>query len=260
LGALVEAAWKRAAALQPGEAELEQRALAMDPAPSFAQALATEHVGLIAEVKRASPSRGEIQPGLDARSQAAAYRRGGAAAISVLTEPDEFGGSDADIGAAIRGSRLPTLRKDFHVSAVQLLQARCLGASAALLIVRALEPSLLSELVEVARAIQLEFVAEVRDMAELDRALETGARIIGVNNRNLETLAMERGTAEALIPRIPRGIIAIAESGYRDKSAVERAAAAGADAVLVGSFLSEAADPAAEVARLRGVRKVSRGE
>ena len=259
LGRLIRAASERAAGLQPRSRELEERALAADPAPSLAQALATDHVGLIAEVKRSSPSRGAIRPELDAERQAAAYQRGGAAAISVLTEPDEFGGSDADMAAAIRGAGLPTLRKDFHVSAVQLFQARCLGASAALLIARALEPSLFSELVEVARAIDLGIVAEVRDMAEMDRAITAGARIIGVNNRNLETLAIERGTAEALMPQIPRGIIAIAESGYADKAAIERAAAAGADAVLVGSFLSVAADPAAEVARLAGVRKVTRG-
>lgn len=255
LGDLVHAAGKRAAELQPQAAGLEQRALSMAQPLSLASALATEHVGLIAEVKRSSPSRGVIRPGLDAESQAAAYARGGASAISVLTEPDDFGGSDDDIAAAIRGAGLPTLRKDFHVSRVQLLQARCLGASAALLIARALEPSLFSELVDVARSVDLEIVAEVRDMAELDRAVEAGARIIGVNNRNLETLVIEHGTAESLIPRIPREIIAVAESGYADRSAVEAAAASGADAVLVGSFLSAAADPAAEVARLAGVRR-----
>jgi indole-3-glycerol phosphate synthase len=238
---------------------MEKQAVVMQPTPSLASALEREHVGLIAEVKRASPSRGLIRSELDTESQAAAYKRGGAAAISVLTEPDDFHGSDADIALAVRGAGLPTLRKDFHVSAVQLIQARCLGASAALLIARALEPSLFSELFEIARAIDLEIVAEVRDAEELDRALEAGARIIGVNNRNLETLEVEYGTAEDLIPRIPRGIIAVAESGYADRSAVEAAAASGADAVLVGSFLSAAADPAAEVSRLTGVRRVRRG-
>lgn len=244
--------------MQPRAREMEQGAVATAPARSLAKVLAGEHVALIAEVKRASPSRGVIRSALDAESQAAAYKRGGASAISVLTEPDDFGGSDADIAAAIRGAELPILRKDFHVSAVQLFEARCLGASAALLIARAIEPSLFAELLEVARAIDLEILAEVRDGDELDRALENGARIIGVNNRNLETLEIEHGTAESLVPQIPAGIIAIAESGYADRAAVEAAAAAGADAVLVGSFLSAADDPATEVARLTGVRRVRR--
>jgi indole-3-glycerol phosphate synthase len=214
---------------------------------------------LIAEIKRASPSLGPIRPELDAESQAEAYRRGGAAAISVLTEPNRFGGHDDDIRAAVKGAGLPILRKDFHVSQVQLHEARSLGASAALLIVRALEPAVFSELLEVANAIDLEIVAEVRDIAELDRALEAGARIIGVNNRNLETLIIEQGTAEELIPRIPGGVIAVAESGYADRASIERVAACGADAVLVGSFLSAAVDPAAEVLRLSGVLRVSRG-
>lgn len=253
------AASSRAAALQPQAFDLEQRALAAPRAPSLASALRSEHVALIAEVKRSSPSLGAIRPGLDAESQAAAYRRGGAAAISVLTEPDQFGGRDDDIRAAGRGAGLPVLRKDFHVSAVQLYEARCLGASAALLIARALEPALFCELLTVARAIDLEIVAEVRDNAELDRAVEAGARLIGVNNRNLETLQIATGTAETLIPRIPPDVIAVAESGYADRASIEAAAACGADAVLVGSFLSAAADPAAEVARLTGVRRVGRG-
>ena len=118
---------------------------------------------------------------------------------------------------------------------------------------------MLLRLLEAARAIDLEIVVEVRDDAELDRALGAGARIIGVNNRNLETLVIDHGTAETLIPRIPSGVVAIAESGYQDRSGIERAAYSGADAVLVGSFLSAAADPAAEVERLAGVPRVSRG-
>jgi indole-3-glycerol phosphate synthase len=259
LGALVEAASRRAASLQPRTSELEAKALSAPKPQSLMQALETERVALIAEVKRSSPSLGAIRRELDAESQARAYRRGGAAAISVLTEADRFGGRDDDIRAAADGAGLPVLRKDFHVSAVQLYEARCLGASAALLIARALKPSIFAELLEVARAIDLEILAEVRDVAELDRALNAGALIIGVNNRNLETLVIEPGTAETLIPRIPRGIIAVAESGYADRASIEAVAACGADAVLVGSFLSAAADPEAEVARLTGVGRVDRG-
>ncbi len=231
----------------------------MPPAISLFSALRTRHVELIAEIKRASPSRGAIKPELDAEAQARAYRTGGAAAISVLTERERFGGSDDDIGAAAKASKLPILRKDFHVSPAQLYQARCLGASAALLIARALEPALFLWLFEAAKAVDLEVVVEVRDVTELDCALGAGARIIGVNNRNLETLVIEHGTAEALIPRIPRGVVAIAESGYEDRAGIERAASCGADAVLVGSFLSGARDPAGEVERLAGVPRLSRG-
>jgi len=259
LGSLINTAFDRAAALQQRASELETQAHSMPPALSLFSALRTDHVGLIAEIKRASPSRGAIQLGLDAEAQARAYRRGRAAAISVLTEPDRFGGSDDDIAVAAKAAELPILRKDFHVSASQLYQARGLGASAALLIARALEPGLFLRLLEAARSIDLEIVVEVRDTAELDRALGAGARIIGVNNRNLETLVIEHGTAEMLIPRIPAGVIAIAESGYEDRAGIERAASCGADAVLVGSFLSAAVDPAAEVERLAGVPRVSRG-
>lgn len=258
LGSLINSAFDRAAAIQSRASELEDRAHSMPPALSLFNALRTEHVGLIAEIKRASPSRGAIKPGLEAEAQARAYRRGGAAAISVLTEPDRFGGADADIEAAATATQLPILRKDFHVSESQIYEARCLGASAALLIVRALEPGLFLRLLEAARAVDLEIVAEVRDAAELDQALHAGAQIIGVNNRNLETLVIEHGTAEMLIPRIPPSLVAIAESGYEGRAGIERAASCGADAVLVGSFLSAAADPAAEVERLAGVRRVSR--
>ena len=259
LGELIQSAFHRAAALTDRAAELEAQAQSMAPAISLFNALRTEHVGLIAEIKRASPSRGAIKPGLDAETQAKIYERGGAAAISVLTEPDSFGGADADVAAAAKATELPILRKDFHVSESQIYEARCLGASAALLIVRALEPGLLLRLLDAARAVDLETVVEVRDAAELDRALDAGAQIIGINNRNLETLVIEHGTAELLIPRIPPDVVAIAESGYKDRAGVERVASCGADAVLVGSFLSAAADPAAEVERLAKVRRVSRG-
>lgn len=259
LGSLVRSAFDRAAILETGAAELEARARSMPPALSLFNALRTEHVGLIAEIKRASPSRGAIKPGLDAEAQAKIYGRGGAAAISVLTEPERFGGADADVEAAAKATKLPILRKDFHVAESQIYQARCLGASAALLIVRALEPGLFRRLLEAARAVDLETVVEVRDAAELDQALGAGAEIVGVNNRNLETLVIEHGTAERLIPRIPPGVVAIAESGYEDRAGVERVASCGADAVLVGSFLSAAADPAAEVDRLAKVRRVGRG-
>lgn len=259
LGELIEAARARADLLEPIAGDLEKSALTMATVPSLHAALSRAgEVALIAEIKRASPSRGSILPGLDPASRAAAYARGGAAAISVLTEPDRFIGSDADLTAAAKGSGLPTLKKDFHVSPVQLFHARALGASAALLIARALDQPELEALMQTAEQIGLETVVEVRDLEELDRALSAGARIVGVNNRNLETLKMESGVVESVIPRIPRDAVAIAESGYSDRASVEGAASCGADAILIGSYLSAAHDPEAAVRRLSGVQKVSR--
>lgn len=241
------------------KAELERLASAISGAPSFRAALRRDDVALIAEIKRSSPSRGAIRPELDAASQARAYKAGGAAAISVLTEPDSFGGRDEDVSAAAGASGLPILRKDFHVSEVQLFEARALGASAALLIVRALPPTHLGVLVRAAESVGLEIIAEVRDLDELQRAVEAGAGIIGVNNRNLETLEIEEGTADTVIPRVPGDCVAVAESGYSSRSSIASVATCGADAVLIGSFLSAAADPEQSVRRLTGVRRQSRG-
>lgn len=252
------AAKTRAEALNASTPLLKQAALAAGPVSSLERALRRDDVGLIAEIKRASPSRGQISPGLDAESQAAAYRDGGAAAISVLTEPDRFGGRDEDLRRAADMSGLPILRKDFHVSEAQLFQARSLGASAALLIVRALEPDVLKLLMDAAKSVGLEIVAEVRDLVELDRAMKAGARIIGVNNRNLETLEIESGTAASIIPKIPGDLIAVAESGYSDRDSIDAVARAGADAVLIGSFLSAAQDPADAVRHLAGIRRIDR--
>lgn len=154
---------------------------------------------------------------------------------------------------------LPILKKDFHVDEIQLVEARAVGASAALLIVRALAPSRFKALAAFARGIDLEVLAEVRDLRELDIAISAGCEMIGVNNRNLETLAVEAGTADSIIPRIPRDLIAIAESGYSTRDEIEVVAAAGADAVLVGSFLSASNDPAGAVKALTNVARVNRG-
>jgi indole-3-glycerol phosphate synthase len=257
LGRLIASATRRAAALESRRSELKQSAELAPPAPSLFHALRRRDVALIAEIKRSSPSRGAIRRELDSGHQASAYERGGAAAISVLTEPDSFGGSDADIQTARSAAGLPILRKDFHVSVAQLYQAKALGASGALLIVRALPPESFRELVGAAARVGLEIVAEVRDMAELERALEAGATIIGVNNRNLETLEIEPRTADAIIPAIPRDCVAIAESGYSNRASIEKVAACGADAVLIGSFLSAAKDPESELRRLTGVGRTA---
>lgn len=187
------------------------------------------------------------------------YAEAGAAAISVLTEPDQFGGAPDDVAAVRAAVTLPVLKKDFHVEPVQLLEACALGASAALLIVRALAPAQLLRMAKAARALELELLLEVRDEEELARALDAGAAVVGVNNRDLETLEIDASTTDRVLPHIPAHCIAVAESGVRDRGDVERCARAGADAVLVGSVLSAAADPSAAARALAGVARRSRG-
>ena len=221
--------------------------------PSLARALRGNSVAVLAEVKRRSPSKGSIDDSLDAVTQASAYVAGGAVAVSILTEQNHFGGSVDDLRRVRAGLDVPVLKKDFHVSPIQLLEARALGASAALIIARAVSPARLVELMEYARTIGLDILVEVRDDDELRRALDTGATLIGVNNRNLETLEIDPHTAGRLIPMIPADLLAIAESGVTSRVEVERYAERGADAVLVGSALSAASDPLAATRQLCGV-------
>ncbi len=238
---------------------MRRRALDAPTAPSLAAALRGLHVRVIAEVKRRSPSKGWINPSISAPEQAVAYVEGGAAAISVLTEPAHFGGSVDDLVAVRRAVTAPVLKKDFHVDPVQLLEAKAIGASGALLIARALSPDALLTMADFARAIGLEVLIEVRDEDELARALDAGAAIVGINNRNLESLVIEAGTAERLLRLIPPQVVAISESGIERRADVERVAQAGADAVLVGSTISAAADPRAAVRSLSDVPTVPRG-
>jgi indole-3-glycerol phosphate synthase len=258
LGRIVAEAGERARLLAGDARELERRAEQALAAPPFAAALRGETVAVIAEVKRRSPSKGDIAPGLSAVDQAIAYERGGAVAVSVLTEPQHFGGSLDDLAAVRSRVTLPLLRKDFIVDRLQLVEARGAGASAVLLIARALAPETLVALAEEARALSLETLIEVRDRAELARALDAGADAIGINNRDLETLVIDETTSLRLLPLVPSDRPAVAESGMRTREDVERVAAAGADAVLVGSSLSGVADPAGAVAALATVRTVER--
>ena len=260
LGTICHESEARAGRLTERSAELERLAAAATAAPSLAEALRGERVAVIAEVKRRSPSKGAIAPDLNAVDQARAYVEGGAAAISVLTEPDHFSGSLEDLVAVRTAVGAPVLKKDFHVRPIQLVEARGAGASAALLIARALDPDRLREMVEVGRAVGLELLIEIRDERELDRALEVGATMIGVNNRDLETLAIDPTTAERLVPRIPPSIVAVAESGVKTRADVERYAARGADAVLVGSSISAARDPVAATRTLAAVPRSPRAD
>lgn len=262
LGGLVQEAHARAAQLAAREAELERKAelSASRPKRSLIAALRRSDVAVLAEVKRRSPSKGWIRAALDAPDQALAYERGGASAISVLTETEHFGGSNEDLEAVLPAIALPVLKKDFHVHPLQLLEAKALGASAALLIARALSRESLRQLFESARALSLEVLVEIRDEEELERALELGAPLVGINNRNLETLEIDRGRSERLLKCMPERVVVVAESGIANRSDVERLALAGAHAVLVGSSISAADDPEGAVRILTGLRRSSRAD
>jgi indole-3-glycerol phosphate synthase len=232
---------------------------ALPPAPPFAAALRREHVAVIAELKRSSPSKGVLDAGLDARARTAAYEEGGAAALSILTEPTRFGGSLSDLRDARSAVQLPLLRKDFITDEIQLLEARAYGASAVLLIARALAPAELDRLAAAAGAAGLESLIEVRDERELERALRVPDAVIGVNNRDLETLIIHPDVGARMIPLVPSNRVAIYESGITDIDGVRRAADVGADAVLIGSSLSTADDPVATVRALASVMRIGRG-
>ena len=234
------------------------RARAAATGPDFVAALRGDHVKVIAEVKRRSPSRGEINTQLDSASRAREYERGGAAAISVLTEPTHFGGSEQDLQDVSAAVRLPILRKDFIIDEAQIIEARAWGASAVLLIARALPPDELCTLADFARQWQVEPLIEVRDEQELEAALAAHARVVGVNSRNLETLDVDAAIVDRLLPAVPADVVAIAESGMSIRADVERAAESGADAVLVGSALSAASDAAAAVRMLAAVHRRGR--
>ena len=258
LGRLSAAAAARAHELEKRLAELRDLGRDAPAGPSFSAALRRTDLAVIAEVKRRSPSKGVINDTIDASAQATAYARGGAAALSILTEPSEFGGSIQDLSDARTATSLPTLKKDFHVHPVQVLEARAGGASAMLLIARALAPDALRAMADKASELGVEVLVEVRSEWELEQAIAIEGAVIGVNSRDLETLVIEPAITSRLIPLIPVDRVAIAESGVRTRADVEHLAGAGADAVLVGSTVSASADPAAAVAALTGVPRARR--
>lgn len=237
---------------------LEQAAAARPAPPSFRAALRGPTVALIAEVKRRSPSAGTINAVIDPAARAAAYAEAGAAAVSVLTDVAHFGGDIADLQAATARVAVPCIRKDFIVDELQIVEARAAGAAAVLLIVRALSPGRLRALREVAESLGLDALVEAHDARELDVALESGAGIVGVNSRDLDTFRIDVDAAWRLLERIPADRIAVAESGMAVRADVEAAAAAGADAVLVGTALSSLGEPRAAVAALAGVLRRGR--
>lgn len=231
----------RAAATQRNDVRSLADALRADPT----------RLGMIAEVKRASPSAGTIAADFDPLSIARGYEKAGATALSILTDEKYFQGR-LDYLSLIRSQvDIPCLRKDFIIHEAQIFEAAVAGADAILLIVAALDQPTLEHLLEVAHTFQLDALVEVHDLPELERALDTEARIIGVNNRNLKTFTVDLGTTEALAEEVPDDVILVAESGIKTPADAERLAEAGADALLVGETLMRSTNILADLPALR---------
>jgi indole-3-glycerol phosphate synthase len=224
-----------------------QAAPARDPMPAFR----APGLSVIAEVKRRSPSKGDLADIPDPAALARAYAAGGADAISVLTEPRRFGGSLDDLRAVRAAVDTPLLRKDFIVTGYQLLEARAAGADLVLLIVAALDDATLTRLHAEARELGMTALVEVHDVEEIDRALAAGAELVGVNARNLRTLEVDPGTFGRLVGRIPDNVVRVAESGITGADDAARVAARGADVVLVGEALVTDGEPTAAVTAMR---------
>ena len=232
--------------------ELVQRA-AGTPAPrDFTAALRADGLSCVAEIKRRSPSKGALDSALQPDLVAKEYVAGGAACLSVLTDEEFFGGSPADLSAARQAAGLPVLRKDFTVQEADVADARIMGADAVLLIVAALDDDELRRLAALSAELGLAALVEVHDDDELERALSAGARLVGVNQRDLRTFAVDHERACALAARIPAGVTAVAESGIRDADDARRLADAGYDAILVGETLVRAEDRGAALRSLVG--------
>lgn len=244
----VEAARRRT----PAEVMARHAETRAEAPRGFAQALSRgPRPRVVAEIKRRSPSRGEIRADFDPAACAKAYFEGGAAALSVLTDEHWFGGRLEYLAAARMAAPIPILRKDFLVDAYQVDEARVAGADAVLLIVAALDDSALRHLRARAAALGLDALVEVHDEAELDRALAADAALVGVNNRDLRTFTVDLAVTERLARRVPPGVLLVAESGIFEGSDVRRLAAAGASAFLVGESLMREPDPGLALRKLR---------
>ncbi len=230
----------------------EQRLAGTDAIRDFHGALAAPGISVIAEHKRSSPSAGVIRADLELTDVVSAYERAGAAALSVLTEEGRFGGALSDLAVARAASSLPILRKDFIVEEYQVYETLAAGADALLLIVAALDTGTLIKLHSLATQLGLATLLEVHDAIELDAAHEIGADIVGINNRDLTTLAVDVERTYELLPDIPDGALVVAESGFRERAELERLVAAGVDAVLIGEALMRAPDIEAATRDLLG--------
>ncbi|MDP6270465.1 MAG: indole-3-glycerol phosphate synthase TrpC [Alphaproteobacteria bacterium] len=244
-------------------AEVEARARSAPPPRPFAEALAgavaTGRYGLIAEIKKASPSSGLIRADFDPANLARAYLEGGASCLSVLTDRPHFQGRDEYLSEARAAARLPVLRKDFIVDPYQVAESRALGADCLLLILAALDDELAAELAAAAADWGLDVLVEVHDEAELERALGLGARLVGLNNRNLKTLEVDLATSERLAALLPGGVLAVSESGLSQPADLARMAAAGLQCFLVGEALMRQTDVAAATAALLAASASDKG-
>ena len=207
---------------------------------------------LIAEVKRASPSQGGIRPNLDPIQLAQTYEAGGASCLSVLTEPHYFQGSDEDFKQVHQSVKLPLIRKDFVVDQFQVDEARMLGASAILLIVAALSDQQITQFQSRAWELGMDVLVEVHDTEEAKRAVQSGATIIGVNNRNLKDLTIDLKTTELVFPLLPKQVIKVSESGIESHEDIQRVVQAGADAVLIGTAFSREPEPQNKIKSVMG--------
>ena len=246
-------AWHRgrAAADRRSLSALIEEASQMPPVRGFESAIgATAHLAVIAEVKRRSPSKGDLAAGLDPTVLAATYESAGASCLSVLTDVEHFGGSAADLAAARAACTLPVLRKDFTVDARDVCDARLMGADCVLLIAAALDPGQLRDYHDLARGIGLDALVEVHDERELETALSAGASLVGVNQRNLVTFEVDHERAVRMGAAFPDGVTSVAESGIRGRADAEALRSAGYDAVLVGEHLVTAADTRAALSAL----------
>ena len=247
--------------LAPWKGALRKQAESAGPGRELEAALrGPEGVAVIAEVKRKSPSAGWIRRDLNAPGLASAYVHGGAAAVSVLTDEEGFGGSREDLEAVRGAVPVPVVRKDFILDPVQVYESRAMGADAVLLIVRILEDGQLSELLGLARDLGMEALVETHGAGELERALSAGSRIVGINSRDLSTFETDLGVVEERIAGIPPEVVVVGESGIRTAADVDRLGRAGVDAVLVGETVVRADDPVAAVESLAGRPRTPRGK
>lgn len=239
--------------------ELRSRAADAPPPRGFATALRRPgEVRLLAEVKRRSPSAGEIRPGADPAEVARSYQQGGAAAVSVLTDREYFGGDLDALRSVASAVALPVIRKDFVIDPLQVWEARGAGADAVLLIVRILDDELLRELHAQIREMGMDALVEAHNADEVERALAAGATLLGINNRDLDTFVTDLDLSMRLAGAVPAGVTLVAESGIRAASDVDRLGAAGVDAILVGESLMRQEDLRAAAAALAGRPKVER--
>ena len=252
LDSIIEGVREDLAARRGSMGALHERIDAQAPALDAHSFLSRNEMNVIAEVKRSSPSKGNLAPITDQAALAEKYQEAGAAAVSVLTEQRRFGGSLADLDAVRSRIEIPVLRKDFMVDEYQFLEARAHGADIVLLIVAALSKSQLKDFYDLATELGMASLIEVHTQSELESAMDISPRIVGVNSRNLKTLEVSASVFEELIPAIPSAVIRVAESGISTRADVAQAQKAGATAILVGESLVKSGDPISAMRELLG--------